>query len=115
MFVFRLFVLVAHILAVILLVSVMPRQLADIWRERDKRYRAICWVLFLGTFCMMLTNALPLLHPIFYERPAEQFFYALTSLFNALVAIILAILGLILQRFTRKSVPHVAEEIEKRH
>lgn len=63
----------------------------------------------------MLTNALPLLQPIFYEKPAEQFFYALTSLFNAVVAIILAVLGLILQRFTQKSVPHVAEEVEKRY
>lgn len=112
--IFYLVVLGAHIIAVTLLISVMPRQVTDIWKEKNRRYRMICWVLFLGTFCMMLTNALPLLEPLFYGKPSQPFFNALVSLFNAIVAIILAVLGLAVQRLTRKSIPEVVDGIEKR-
>lgn len=109
---FYISVMVAHVLAVVLLVSVMPRQLRDISRERDSRHRKVCWILFLGTLSLALSNTLAILHPIFDGTGSEVFFDNLVSLFNAVVAITLALLGQVFQHSTSKTLPQMVDEIE---
>lgn len=105
--------LLAHVAAVLILLSTLPRQLSDIWKERDARYRKICWVIFLGTICLTLTNALQLMLPAFYGGPQERFFNNLTSTFNASVAILLGSLAHMMYRNTNKTVPRTIDDIEK--
>jgi hypothetical protein len=107
--------LLAHMVAVLILLSTLPRQLSDIWKEQDARYRKICWVIFLGTICLLLTNALQLMMPLFYGGPQERFFNNITSTFNASVAIILGSLAHMMYRNTNKTVPHTIDEIDKKH
>lgn len=111
---FTILTLFAHVIAVVILISTLPRQLSDIWKEKETRYRKICWIIFLGTTCLTLTNALQLLVPLFYGSESERLFNNITSLFNALIAIILGLLAHILYKITNKTIPHTVEDIEKR-
>lgn len=112
---FTVIALLAHVAAVLILLSTLPRQLSDIWKEKDTRYRKICWVIFLGTICLTLTNGLQLMLPAFYGGSQERFFNNLTSTFNATVAIILGSLAHMMYRSTNKTVPHTIDDIEKKH
>ena len=101
-----------HILAILVLLSTMPRQLRDILQEKDIRYRKICWVIFLGTICLISTNILPLLEPFFYNQLHELAFNSLVGTFNALIGIILGILAHLMYKSTKYTVPRTIDEID---
>lgn len=111
---FTILALLAHIAAVLILLSTLPRQLTDIWHEKDARYRKICWVIFLGTLCLAFSNGLQLMLPLFYGGPAERFFNNITSTFNASIAIILGVLAHMMFRSTQKTVPRTFDDIDKK-
>ena len=103
-----------HVIAALLLLSTIPHQLSTIIHESDKRFRGICWIMFIGTFCLVLMNILPLLSPLFYENMSGVFFTKIVGLFNALVTIILATLTHVLYSVTQKAAPRIVDELEKK-
>jgi len=104
--------IIVHSLAIIVLVSTMPRQLQDIWSEEDARYRKICWVVFIGTFCLTAMNVLPLLQILFYQNTMERFFWNLTNMFQGVIGISLGVLAHIMFSSNKVAFPRVIDDID---
>lgn len=100
--------------AIVVLLSTVPRQLHDILREKDTRYRKICWVIFLGTVCLISTNILPLLEPFFYDQAKELAFNSLIGIFNALIGIILGILAQLMYKSSKNTIPKTVDDLDTR-
>jgi cytochrome bd-type quinol oxidase subunit 2 len=103
-----------HITAVVILLSTVPRQLHDILHEKDVRYRKICWLILLGTMCLISVNTLPLLEPFFYEQVRELAFNTVTSIFNAIITIMLGILAHLMYKSSKETLPKTVDDLDTR-
>ena len=103
-----------HIIAVLVLVSTLPRQLQDIWTESDYRYRKICWVVFIGTMCLIAMNIVPFMQIAFYETSSERVFWNLANMFNGFIGATLGVLAHMLYRSSKHAFPRTIDDMEKR-
>lgn len=107
--------ILVHIIAILILLSTLPRQLHDIWAETDTKYRKICWVIFLGTFCLIAMNGVPLMQVLFYESSAERIFWNIVNTFNGLIGVGLGSLAHMMFRSTKLTVPRTIDDIDRHH
>lgn len=103
-----------HIIAVLVLVSTIPHQIQDIWGESDDRYRKICWVVFIGTICLIAMNLVPFLQIAFYESPTERLFWNIANMFNGFIGATLGVLAHMMYRSSKHAFPRTIDDLEKR-
>lgn len=110
---YTLLTFIVHLMAIAVLLSTIPRQLHDIWTEKEDRFRKVCWVVFIGTLCLIAMNVMPIIQMMFYESNLERLSWNTVNLLNGLITGILGMSAHMLYRNTPYSTPRTIEDMEK--